>query len=289
MPDKERFLAALAAAKASQSAVPGLLVSGFVEAEAVLDALDRSPVPVILMVSVTRRNLAPFVRALRGFDVPDVFVQLTGDDPVELAAAARELDVDGVFLQNGSCEAVQALTGAMAGCNGVVEVLLPWKHAAPGQRSEGRVVNIEEARRVVALDGVHVAAVPVGGGPGPYKTWRVPLWSPDAFAQVSEAASNVYYSLPWGSLLPKDLLRKYNLYGGALPGVISLPKQQFRAFIASGIVKISFRSDVALAFLCGLRESLYKRPENIDLDTHLTGAGEELAAFLRERLRDLRA
>ncbi len=288
MSDREGLVRAFAEARRTQSAVAGLVVTDFCEAEAAVEARSAANEPLLFVVPCARRNLKAFVAALRGFDVPDVFVQLMGDDVNTLVEAGRELGADAVFLTAGKVEATRALVAELKGGSILVEALLPWRQAAPNQMSEGRIVQVEEAEAVVALEGLDVAAVPVGGGPGPYKTCRIPLWSTDAFNRVVALKPELYYSLPWGSLLPKDLLKKYNLYGGALPGVISLPKQQFRAFIAGGAVKIGFRSDLGLAFLCGLRESLYRRPEKLDVSAHLEAAAEELSMFLRQRLRELR-
>jgi fructose/tagatose bisphosphate aldolase len=216
-----------------------------------------------------------------------VFVQLVGEAPDRLAQAAVELTADGVYLVTRELEDARALCLALKGRNVLTEVVLPWHQTAPEQRSEGRIVDVEAARPVLMLEDLDVAAVPVGGGPGPYKIWRIPLWSSDVFAKVTQMRGDLLYALPWGSILPKELLKKYNRYGGALPGVISLPNHQFRVFIAAGAVKISFRSDCALAFLNGTRESLYCRPEVIEVSTHFLHAEEELKGFLAERLREL--
>jgi hypothetical protein len=288
MSDRESLVRAFAEARRMQSAVAGLVINSFGEAEAAYEARSVAMEPLLFVVPCGRNNLSGFVKALRSFDGPDVFVQLMDDDPAKLIAAGRELGVDAVFLSKGSVEAAEALVGALKGGSILTEVLLPWQQAAPNQMSEGRIVNLEDAKRVVALEGLDMAAVPVGGGPGPYKTCRIPLWSMDAFNRATALRPDLYYSLPWGSLLPKELLKKYNLYGGALPGVISLPKQQFRAFIVGGAVKIGFRSDLGLAFLCGLRESLFRGPEKLDVNRHLVAAEEELTTLLRQRFRDLR-
>ncbi|HAK93836.1 MAG TPA: hypothetical protein DCM87_02195 [Planctomycetes bacterium] len=288
MSDREGLAWAFAEARRTQSAVAGLVVTEFCEAEAIVEARSAAHEPLLFVVPCTRRNLRAFVGALRSFDLSDLFIQLMGDDVDMLVEAGLELGADAVFLTAGKAEAARALLAKLKGGSILTEVLLPWRQAAPNQMSEGRIVQVEEARAVVELEGLDVAAVPVGGGPGPYKTCRIPLWSTDAFNRVVALKPDLYYSLPWGSLLPKDLLKKYNTYGGALPGVISLPKQQFRAFIAGGAVKIGFRSDLGLAFLCGLRESLYRRPEKLDVTVHLEAAEEELAAFLRQRFREMR-
>ncbi|HNR98501.1 MAG TPA: hypothetical protein PKX48_01760 [Planctomycetota bacterium] len=288
MSDREGLARVFAEARRTQTAVPGLVVTEFCEAEAIIEARTAAREPLLFVVPCARRNLRAYVGALRSFDAPDLFVQLMGDDVDVLVEAGLELGADAVFLTAGKIEAARALLAKLKGGPMFTEVLLPWQQAAPSQMSEGRIVRVEEAEAVLRLEGLDMAAVPVGGGPGPYKTCRIPLWSTEAFNRVAALRPDLHYSLPWGSLLPKDLLKKYNLYGGALPGVISLPKQQFRAFIAGGAVKIGFRSDLGLAFLCGLRESLYRRPEKIDPTVHLEAAREELAVFLAQRFRDLR-
>ncbi len=288
MSDREGLLQVLATARRTQSAVSGLVINSFGEAEAAFEARSAAAEPLLFVVPCSRKNLGTFVKALRSFDGPDIFVQLMDDDPATLVAAGRELGADSVFLSLGNPDAAAAFLGVLKGGSMVTEVLLPWQQAAPNQMSEGRIVLLEDAKRVLALEGLDMAAVPVGGGPGPYKTCRIPLWSLDAFNRATALKPELYYSLPWGSLLPKEILKKYNLYGGALPGVISLPKQQFRAFIVGGAVKIGFRSDLGLAFLCGLRESLYRGPEKLDVHRHLQAAEEELTVLLQQRFRDLR-
>lgn len=289
MSNRERFIEHLRRAKQEHAAIPGLWIDSFLEAEALIE-IDRGTGREVklFMVSSERRNLGVFVKSLRCFEGKEVFVQVVGDDPEKLAVMASELDIDAVYLKTSMPEAAKVLCNRVDRSRVVTEILLPWKRAEPNQPSEGRIVDEEKARMILRQDGLDIAAVPVGGGPGPYKSWRIPLWSTEMFFRVMEWNPDLFYALPWGSLLPKDLIRKYNLYGGALPGVVSLPKQQFRTFVSSGAVKVSFRSDLALAFLSGLRESLYRRPEQIDLPKHLSCAQEGLVQFMGERFKELR-
>jgi fructose/tagatose bisphosphate aldolase len=290
MKNRERLRELFAELKTRHAAVAGIRVHSFVQAEAAIEAAADMKAPVILMVSSARKNLGPFIRALQWLcsASTDAFVQLVGDDPVELARAAIEVEADAVYMGRIEFEAARALCEGLHGSSIATEIVLPWHQAESGGVPEGWLVDRKAARPVVALDGLDVAAVPVGGGPGPYKSWRIPLWSLDSFKDVTAMRTDVFYALPWASLLPKDLITRYNTYGGALPGVISLPHQQFRAFISSGAVKVNFRSDCALAFLAGLRESLFRRPEEIDITVHLLSAKDALVEFLHDRLADLK-
>jgi len=288
MSRREELLRVFEQVRSLNSAVAGLRLCTFVETEAACEAAAELGVPVIIMVSLERPGLEAFVRALRSLD-GNVFVELVSEDPKLLARAACELETDAVYLIGGGREAAETLFSGLGDTPVVTEIVLPWREAAPGQRWEGRIVDIEEARKVLELEKIDVAAVPVGGGPGPYKSWRIPLWTLELFNEAAAIRGDVFYSLPWGSLLPKELLKQYNLYGGALPGVISLPNHQYRSFVAAGAVKVTFRSDCALAFLGGMRESFTKQPEVIDVGVHVRNAQEALRAFLRERMRDLRA
>lgn len=287
MADKEKLKAVLQRARQENGAVPGLRVSTFLEAEALLEAVPDADIPIIFMVPADRDHLKPFVQGVRCFERDNLFIQLVGDDPERMALMADDLPVDGVCLMTPVSAAAETLCRRLGGNGVLLEVLLPWRQAQARQRTEGRVVDEDEARAIVNLPGLDVAAVPVGGGPGPYKSWRTPLWSAESFVRVVDMNPELLYALPWGSLLPKSLLNKYNLYGGALPGVVSLPKQQFLGFINAGAVKISFRSDLSLAFLSGLRESLYRRPEKLDANVHLESGKQMLVTFFRERLKEI--
>jgi fructose/tagatose bisphosphate aldolase len=286
MVGRDRLLETLESCRRRHAALPGIRVHTIVEAEAALEAASGRAEPVLFMVSVARARLGPFIRALRGL-ADSVAVQLAGEEPEPLARAAIELQADAAYLVSEVSGASEALARGVAGRNVLTEIVLPWQQTAPGAGAEGRIVDVEAARAVLERAGIDVAAVPVGGGPGPYKTWRIPLWSPEVFTRVVALRENMHYSLPWGSLITKSLLQKYNQYGGALPGVVSLPSHQLRPFLAAGAVKVSFRSDCALAFLGGLRESLFLRPEAIDVSLHFTAACDELTGFWRERLEEL--
>ncbi len=278
----------LADLRTGHRAAAGMCVHTVLEAEAAASAACEVGAPVVLMVGVARANLGAFVRAVREITHEQAFVQLAGDQGESLVAAARELEADAVYLSGADVDTARAVCDGVRGRNVLTEVVLPWKEMTPGGGTEGRVVDLEASRPFLDLTGLDVAAVPVGGGPGPYKTWRVPLWSPEAFSRAVALREDMFYALPWGSILSKQLLDRYNRYGGALPGVVSLPRHQYLPFLAAGAVKVSFCSDGALAFLGGLRESLLRRPEVIDVGIHVEAAQEGLREVLKDRLRDLR-
>ena len=165
--------------------------------------------------------------------------------------------------------------------------MLPWRDLEPGTGVEGRVVDVDAAREILEREEFTIAAVPVGGRPGPYKTWRFPLWSRETFSQIVELGRKPFLSLPWGSVLPKQDVKRYNAYGGGLPAVHSFPHGHLGEFVNAGAIKISFQSDGGLAFLCGLRESLLRRPEVIDASVHLEEARRQLTTFLKSRFRVL--
>ncbi len=286
MTRREEIRRRLAQLREERKAAPGVRVHTFLEAEAVSATLKERPGPGFLMVSLERRDLKAFVQALRHLE-GELYLQLVGGKAEALAKAAGELEADAVYLVAGEASETQKLCDLIGGEDIFVEAVLPWREAGPGQGSEGRIVDLEAAEPILRLQGLDLAAVPVGGGPGPYKSWRIPLWSPELFTHVVEARAPGLCSLPWGSLLPKELLNRFNRFGGALPGVVSLPSHQYRPFLTLGAVKIALRTDCALALLGGLRESFFLHPERSGVDFHMQNAFEALRRFLLERFAEL--
>jgi hypothetical protein len=289
MDPRERLLACLAAARAEGRALAGIRIHSFGEGEAAAEAAEECGVPVVLMVSAQREHLGALVAGLRSLGTENVFLQVAGDDPGVIAAAAREVAADALYWEGSAAPDRPALMNGLAGCSVLTEVVLPWRRKEAGEGVEGRIADMAATREVIGCEDVDVVAVPVGGRPGPYKSWRFPLWSLEAFSRIIAMRPDRFYSLPWGSVLPKEEVKRYNLYGGALPGIHSFPRRHFQAFIGAGAVKVNFSTDSAITFLGGVRESLLRKPEVVEVHTHLEEGRKRLTAFLKRRLKELGA
>jgi hypothetical protein len=146
MTQRGSLLEHLKRAREKHTAVPGLWIDSFLEAEALKEFNDEPGDVTLFMVSSERKNLKVFIKSLRCFDSGQVFVQLVGEEPAKLALMASERDVDAVYLKTAMPEAARILCERVGRQDVVTEVLLPWKRAEPGGSSEGRVVDEEKAR-----------------------------------------------------------------------------------------------------------------------------------------------
>lgn len=300
----------LGAADAGNYAVGAFNVSDVLQAEAVLEAAQRSGSPVIV---ATLANISPYrsealywellLHTIERYPDLDVVLHLdhgpdfdtcrraadSGFSSVMIDASLRsDRQTPARFEENVELTAKVADYAHQVGVS--VEGELGTIGGGESDHLAKRIVlaDPDQAVDFVKLTGVDALAVAVGTSHGAHKFTAPPQGNVlrlDLISTIHARLPDTYLVLHGSSSLPAELRERINATGGDSPDSWGISDQEKVDAIGCGIRKINQGIDSHLAFAAGLRESLTSRPQTVDPADALRAGRQEMTAIIDRRIR----
>ena len=128
---------------------------------------------------------------------------------------------------------------------------------------EALLTDPMEAKAFVEQTGCDALAVAIGTSHGPRKFKGEPILAIDLVARIKEQVK-LPLVLHGASGVLADLVQNGERYGARWGGAKGIPDDAVVAAIKNGINKVSIDTDMRLAFVASIRETLANRPELLD-------------------------
>ncbi|MDR0942849.1 MAG: class II fructose-bisphosphate aldolase family protein [Holosporales bacterium] len=162
---------------------------------------------------------------------------------------------------------VEAELGTLAGVEDDVSI--------PGNKAV--YTDPDEALKFIELTGIDSLAVAIGTSHGPNKG-RVgnPKLSIETLKKIKEKVGSFPLVLHGASSVYPDAVEKCNAYGAKLENAFGITDVDIQESVKNGIAKINVDTDLRIAFLGTLRQSLEENQSSIDIRKHLGAARDSV-------------
>jgi fructose-bisphosphate aldolase class II len=142
----------------------------------------------------------------------------------------------------------------------------------------------EEAVEFVERTGVDSLAIAVGTSHGAYKFKGEPQL---AFDRIEEIAGRISIPLVLhgASGVNQTHVALANEFGARLTGTRGVPDEAIVRAVRLGICKVNIDTDMRIAFLAAVRQSLSEKPEGIDPRSYLGSGREAVAKVVRVKIK----
>ena len=148
---------------------------------------------------------------------------------------------------------VEAELGRLAGIEDIVAV----------SEREAALTDPDEARAFVEQTGCDALAVAIGTSHGPRKFKGEPVLAVDLVEKIKEQV-RIPLVLHGASGVSTEVVQIGERYGARWAGSKGIPDQAIVEVIRRGINKINIDTDMRLAFVASIRETLATKPELLD-------------------------
>lgn len=144
----------------------------------------------------------------------------------------------------------------------------------------------EEARIFVRGTNVDSLAVSIGTSHGPCKAVNmVPAVDIKRLYEIRQNIGDFPIVLHGASSVYKELVSNCNKFGANLRGTVGITDSDIKESIKGGVAKINVDTDLRLAFLSGLRESLSKNNTSIDIRSFFKFGTSEVKSIVSRKIR----
>lgn len=266
-------------ASARGYAVGAFNVNNLEFAKAVMGAAQEANSPVIIQASEGAvsyagvRQMVAMVRSLaEDTDVPvvlhldhgrsfDTIVQCIRHGFTSVMIDGSHLPFDEnvaitkkvVEVAHAAGVSVEAELGRLAGIEDIVAV----------SEREAALTDPDEARAFVEQTGCDALAVAIGTSHGPRKFKGEPVLAVDLVEKIKEQV-RIPLVLHGASGVSTEVVQIGERYGAHWAGSKGIPDQAIVEVIRRGINKINIDTDMRLAFVASIRETLATKPELLD-------------------------
>lgn len=279
--------ALLQKAQEKKFALPHFNVNNWEFFQAVLQAAEKEKSPIIIATTEGALKYAGFsfaqalLKIIREAPWPIAFHLDHGKDlkiikkAIEIGYSSVMFDGSALPFQKNIAQtklvvswarrkkiSVEAELGQIKGIEDLVE------------SQEEFLTDPKQAQKFVQATNCDALAVAIGTAHGPFKYKKNPKIDLKRLKQIKEAVS-IPLVLHGASGVPSWLKEKALESGLQISKAQGVPDALIKKAIALGICKINIDTDLRIAFLTGVRETLQKFPETIDPRKFL-GAGRDL-------------
>lgn len=269
----------LDAANEGRYAVGAFNVNNLEFAKGVVSAAEEERSPAIIQVSESAiayagiEEIACIVRSLaKDVGVPialhldhgrkfDVIMQCIRHGFTSVMIDGSNLPLDEniaitkkvVEAAHGAGVSVEAELGRLAGIEDDINV----------QARDAFLTDPEEAAIFVRETGVDALAIAIGTSHGPRKFKGEPVLALDLVTEIKEKVG-IPLVLHGASGVSTDVIEQAEKYGAKWGGSKGVPDESIIEAISRGINKVNIDTDMRLAFVASIRETLSTRPEVTD-------------------------
>lgn len=148
------------------------------------------------------------------------------------------------------------------------------------------LVNPNEAKDFVASSGIDFLAPAIGTSHGAFKFKGEPKLDFDRLKKVKEL-TGIPLVLHGASSVPETASKKFEEFGGDLKGAKGVPFDVLKDAIKYGINKVNTDTDLRIAFLAKVRESITNDKSQIDPRKIFGPARDYVIEVIKERMKVL--
>jgi fructose-bisphosphate aldolase class II len=147
-----------------------------------------------------------------------------------------------------------------------------------------RLTSPDEAARFIGASGADSLAIAIGTAHGPNKGRGRPFIDHERLRAIAArvAAPLVMHG---ASGIPPALSERLNRAGGALKNAVGIHEDDIARAVAAGVAKVNVGTDLRLAGMTAIRETLQGRLDLIDLRKILDPARSEMRSVIEQRMR----
>ena len=154
-----------------------------------------------------------------------------------------------------------------------------------GHMSSGAYTNPTKAKEFVERTGCDSLAVSIGTSHGAHKFKGEAHLDISRLQEINALIPGVPLVLHGASGVLPDLVQTINEHGGAIEEAHGVSDEMITAAIRHGVVKINVDTDLRLAMLAGIRETLDAKPGTIDMRTYLGADREKMAEVVARKIK----
>lgn len=172
---------------------------------------------------------------------------------------------------------VEAELGTLAGIEDCVNV----------SGDNAKLTDPEMARKFVQLTNVDSLAVAIGTSHGPNKGKNTqPKLDIERLKNIHTLLGHDFPIVLHGaSSVYSDIVKKCNYFGTNLQSTFGISDEDIKDSIRNGVAKVNVDTDIRLAFLAGLLESIHENPSNIDPRKYLINAKNNIKLSIKRKLK----
>jgi len=300
--------------------VPAFNVNNLEQIQAIMEAAQATHSPVILQASAGARKYAgePYLRHMMLAAVeshphiPVVLHQDHGTTPAVCQQSIRSgftsVMMDGSLMGDGKtpasydyntdvtrrvCEMAHAVGVSVEGelgCLGSLETGDAGEEdgvGAAGKRTHDMMLTDPlQARAFVRETGVDALAIAIGTSHGAYKFTRKPtgdILAMDRIAAIHAQIPQTHLVMHGSSSVPQEWLAIIREYGGDIRETYGVPVEEIQRGIRSGVRKINIDTDIRLAMMGAMRQTLARQPQEFDPRKALAAAKKAAAGICTAR------
>lgn len=300
--------------------VPAFNVNNLEQIQAIMEAAQETDSPVILQASAGARKYAgeAYLRHMvlaaieTHPDLPVVLHQDHGTTPAVCQQSIRSgfssVMMDGSLLADGKtpsgydynlevtrkvCEMAHAVGVSVEGelgCLGSLETGEAGEEdgiGAAGKLSrEMLLTDPQQARHFVSRTGVDALAIAIGTSHGAYKFSRRPtgdILAIERIAQIHAQVPDTHLVMHGSSSVPQEWLEIIRAHGGEIKETYGVPVEEIRRGIASGVRKVNIDTDIRLAMMGAMRQSLATERSEFDPRKALAAARKAASGICKAR------
>jgi fructose-bisphosphate aldolase class II len=142
-----------------------------------------------------------------------------------------------------------------------------------------------QAAEFVERTGVDSLAVSIGTSHGAYKFKGESILVIERVREIRERTGGIPLVLHGASGVSHEVVDKATRYGATLGKPAGVPDNSIREAIKLGVAKVNIDTDMRLAFMASLRETLSTRPTEFDPRKMLGPARESVKEVVRGKMR----
>ena len=147
--------------------------------------------------------------------------------------------------------------------------------------------NPSEAKEFVLRTGCDSLAIAIGTCHGAYKYKGESSLRFDILNEIRNELPNIPLVLHGASSVNKDLVLKYNEYGGSIEGVKGVDEELLKEACKNGICKINVDTDLRIAMTSEIRKNLYENKSIIDPREYMKAARESVTKVVKHKIENV--
>jgi fructose-bisphosphate aldolase class II len=172
---------------------------------------------------------------------------------------------------------VEAELGKLKGVEDIVSV----------SERDAVLVDPAQAQEFVKATGIDSLAPAIGTAHGAFKFKGEPKLDFDRLKQVRDL-TGLPLVLHGASSVPEATVAQAEKYGAKVAGARGVPVQDIQHAIQLGVCKVNVDTDLRLAMMASIRQTLVEEPAEFDPRRILGPARDAMAKIVRERIRAFR-
>jgi fructose-bisphosphate aldolase class II len=170
---------------------------------------------------------------------------------------------------------------------GELGILSGQEDGVTGDGRSSSYTDPSQAARFIEDTGVDSLAVAIGSVHGPFKGRNaLPKLDIERLKEIKrQVGADFPLVLHGASAVYPELVSLCNDYGADLQDAHGIPDEEIQEAVKYGINKVNIDTDLRMALMAGLRQSLINNPSSLDIRKHMGAAVELVTKFAIKKIK----